>query len=283
MEGEEGEGLEVRVRTILVGLDGSGHSREALRAAARIARALEAELTGLFVEEEEWHGIGALGTSRMITGYTGRSRPIGGGEMSGELRAAARRVALMLESVSRSLELRSNFRVERGRAASVLLGASGEVDLITLGHMGWSPARSRRLGTTTRLLIEESEKPILLLRRGAPVARQLLVVHDGSASADRALALALGIAQGGGLPMRVVAERTAGEGDSSTKIRRLLAARGLGEIGLLEVSGLTRLALSELVSRRTGTLVVAPRSARLFQPDRIERTLTIMPAPLLLV
>ncbi|MGD9028912.1 MAG: universal stress protein, partial [Anaerolineae bacterium] len=42
---------ELTIRRILIALDASSHSIAALRAAARLASSLEAELHGLFVED----------------------------------------------------------------------------------------------------------------------------------------------------------------------------------------------------------------------------------------
>jgi nucleotide-binding universal stress UspA family protein len=50
----------ILLRRILVAIDTSGHSREALEAAATLARLTEAQIHGLFVQEEQWGRIGNL-------------------------------------------------------------------------------------------------------------------------------------------------------------------------------------------------------------------------------
>jgi len=164
------------VRRILVGLDGSVTSREALEVAARLAQVLEAELEGLFVEEEAWHRVGRAGGwagVQLIGAYTGTARSLEGGRLGQELRSMARRMARHLEELSIRTSLRSRFRVERGRPETVLLAAATEVDLVTVGRVGRSRGRVGRLGTTARTLVEGSTVPLLLLPEGTAAGLRL--------------------------------------------------------------------------------------------------------------
>jgi nucleotide-binding universal stress UspA family protein len=266
----------VHVRRILIGLDGSAHSRRALEAAVELARVLEAEVEGLFVEEDSWHRPGLSGGGRVVGAYTGTVRTLEPGELGRELGAAARRLARLVEEAGGRLRLTSSFRVERGRPDAVILGAAGSVDLITVGCVGRAPGKAGRLGRTARALIERSDRPVLLLGAGADLGRRIVLVHESGETSERAFALSLQLAGRWGVPLEVLtAEQSA--------LHRAAASDDREGVRVHRVDALTPEALVRLVGPRSGTLVVVSRGSRLLAASDTESTILRLRSPLLLV
>ena len=297
------------VRRILVGLDGSLPSREALVAAALLAQVLEAELEGLFVEEEAWHRVGGvrgmgiatgLATeagpatmgARLIGAYTGTARPMESEGLGRELRSLARKMALHLEEVSARASLRSRFRVERGRPEAVILLAAADADLVTVGRVGRSHGRAGRLGTTARTLVEKSDTPVLLLPQGARLGGRVVVIPDGvragghlSPGPVSSLELGAQLARSWEAPLLVILPRrqgagsASGEGGVSREERRMLEIRGrLDQMGVEDaalhlVSSLNPATLGRLLGTDEGTMVVVERGSPLVAGERLEGTL----------
>lgn len=266
----------VHVRRILIGLDGSAHSRRALEAAVELARVFEAEVEGLFVEEDSWHRPGLSGGGRVVGAYTGTVRTLEPGELGRELGAAARRLARLVEEAGGRLRLTSSFRVERGRPDAVILGAAGSVDLIAVGCVGRAPGKAGRLGRTARALIESSDRPVLLLGAGAQLGRRIVLVHEAGETSDRALSLALQLAGRWGVTLELLtAEPSA--------LRGATASDGEDGVRVHRVDAITPGALIRHVGPRTGTLVVVSRSGRLLAESDAEATILRLQSPLLLV
>src|SRR5699024_5181335 len=72
----EDEEQVILFRRILVAVDTSAHSRAALEAAADLAQATEAHLSGIFVEEEHWNRVGRLPSGSSVNVLTGRSETL---------------------------------------------------------------------------------------------------------------------------------------------------------------------------------------------------------------
>jgi nucleotide-binding universal stress UspA family protein len=180
-----------RIRRVVVGLDGSRRSRTLLAAAARLAHHLEAQLEGVYVEEEQWLRTGPTGTIRIVGSYTGAVRAFESADLDREIRSTSRRLAGLLEEMGRKLQLESTFRKERGRPEEVLLRAASNAELITLGVVGHTPGGVFRIGSTARALAEQSETPLLLLPDGGRISPLVLLVEGSDVDPARSFARAL--------------------------------------------------------------------------------------------
>lgn len=176
------------VRRILVALDASPHSLAALRAAAELASDLDAELVGIFVEDINLLRLSDLPLAREMTIYTTSSRRLNRQDIERQLRTQARMAQRALEEIARRRQVRWTFRVAQGVIASELLAAAEETDIILLGKSGWS--HGRRLGSTTRVIVTQATKQILILQEGAYLGLPVGVIYDGSPKALKALVAA---------------------------------------------------------------------------------------------
>lgn len=263
------------VRRILVALDASRASEDALSAAAALAERLGAELTGLFVEDVNLLRLAGLPFVRQIRLSAGAWQPLEPGVLEEQLRAMAARAREALAQAAGLHRITWSFRVARGGVSMEVLAAAGKADLLVLGVAG------HRLtgGPGETALTAASRAPIsvLVLSRGAKMGRPLLVVQDGSPGAERALAVAHHLEEAMGEMTVLVAAPTREEADTAAAgLRERLGRRDLrvvwiGGAGLSEV----------LESALPGALLVVGAESAVLEGDA-ERLLAQARCPVLL-
>ncbi len=190
------------IRRILVALDASGASLAALDAAARLAVQMEAELLGLFVEDVNLLRLAGLPFAREVGLTLAHARPLASADMERALRAQALRAQQALEQAAARLSVRCSFRVVRGQVTEELLAAAEDADLVAIGLSRQTISRARP-GTTAAAMAAGTTRPTLMLPRGAAVRPPVMVIYIGSAAGERALALAMLLAQAEQWPLTV--------------------------------------------------------------------------------
>ncbi|RPI32848.1 MAG: universal stress protein [Chloroflexota bacterium] len=169
---------EKAIRRILVALDASPHSLAALRAAAELASRLDAEIIGVFVEDIRLLRVAESPLARQVTSYSRTMHAFDTRQIERELRAQAERARRTMALLAARARLRSSFQVARGEIAAELLRYAAEADMIFLGRTGWSG--KRQLGSTTRIIIDQSPRQTMILGQVARLGLQLGLVYDGS-------------------------------------------------------------------------------------------------------
>lgn len=187
----------LHVRRILVALDASADSLAGLDAAVRLAAELGAEVLGLFVEDVDLLRVARLEVSRRVVPLSGDARELEPGELERHLRAQSRRARQELQASADRFRVPWSFRTSRGRVARELVTAAREVDLVTVGATGSSPRRAP--GSTVVALLSESDRPVLVLRRDAPLGPAIHVLHDGTEAGWEAVRTAAGFCREGAL------------------------------------------------------------------------------------
>jgi nucleotide-binding universal stress UspA family protein len=272
-----------RVRRILVALDASRNSLDALRAAAGLAARLGAELTGLFVEDVNLLRLAGLPFARQLSVSGGEGRPVERNAVEAELRALAARARESLEAAAAPQHISWSFRVVRGQVAVEVVTAASASDLLVVGWAGHRVAGSPGPGGTARAVATRAPTSVLILTRHGEVERRLLVAFDGSEPSHRALSLAARLEEAGAgtitlllaAPGREAAERLAEE----ARLRLGLAAAPPGRwIGGARLSDLMR-AVRDL----DALLVLGAESALLGGAEGLERLLDRVACPVLLV
>ena len=178
---------------ILVALDASPHSQAALRAAARLAAAMHAELHGLFVEDVTLLHLCNSPFCREVGLRTAVVRQLESHTVERQLRVLAAEMRRSLARVAGEAQVRWSFQVARGAVEQELLAAAEHAAVLSLGRAGWMAGA--RLGSTTRTMVQRTLRPLLILGNRDGVIHPLTVLYDGAASADRALTLAVRLAQ----------------------------------------------------------------------------------------
>jgi len=178
---------------IVVALDASPQSQVALRAAARLAAAMQAELQGLFVEDTNLFLLCSGPFCREVGLRTATVRQLESHMIERQLRVLAAEMRRSLARVASEAQVRWSFQVTRGAVEQELLTAAEHALLLSLGRTGW--LAGKRLGSTTRGIVKRTQRPLLILGSHDRLTHPLTVLYNGSASADRALALAARLAQ----------------------------------------------------------------------------------------
>lgn len=183
------------LKRILVALDASRASLDALSAAAVLAGRLGAELGGLFVEDENLLRLEGHPFARQMRLPSGDWGPLERGAIEADLRALAARAREALEEAAAPRRLSWSFRVARGRVSLEVIAAAGDADLLVLGASGHRLTRGP--GDTARAAAARAPVSVLLLTRGAKVGAPILAAYDGSPAGDRALEVAASLAGAG--------------------------------------------------------------------------------------
>lgn len=182
-------------RRILVGLDASRLSSEVQKAAAKIASFLRAELDGLFVEDINLIHLAQLPFTEEIRALTNKPAPLDAENIQKRLKTQATLLRYELEQIAVDSNLEWTFRVVRGLVTQELLQAAQGADLLILGRFSRPKSSQKRIGSTALTAVRQAAGPVLIVTPEIDFFRPVLLLYDGSAAADRALHLAIALAQ----------------------------------------------------------------------------------------
>jgi nucleotide-binding universal stress UspA family protein len=268
------------LRRILVALDASPHSRAALDAAVRLAAAFEAEVEGLFVEDETLLRASQLPFAEEVRSYTVPPKRLSDDRMQRQLRHQAKYAEHALRQTAEREEVPYDFRTVQGDVTRELLRAAAEVDLLVLGKTSTESSR-RRLGSTCRTLLADASSPVLVLRRPVPPQKPLLLYYDGSVPAEAALALATRLVRHGSAPTLDVLLPAHDEAEADRLDEQVRARPDVP----LRVHRLTRAEGRRLsaFARKDGGLVILPSCCPSLEDTSLKQFLYEMDRPLLVV
>lgn len=138
---------------IIVGVDGSDHSKEALREAARLAQALDAPLEVIAC----WQDPALYATSY---GYVPELDPEA-------FQADARHMLqeTLQEVFGETRPARLSTRLLRGRAAELLVEESRNARMLVVGARGVGGVLGMILGSVSSALVSHAHCPVLVVRR----------------------------------------------------------------------------------------------------------------------
>ncbi|HKW94047.1 MAG TPA: universal stress protein [Methylomirabilota bacterium] len=192
------------LRTILIGLDSSAYSLNAIELGIGWAKRRRATLIGLAVVDEP-----GLTAPEPI--------PLGAGHFKHELNRARvakarREVRIRLDAfAARCRRAKVECRVLRGAGVpyAQILDQAQRVDLVMLGQQTYfSPAAGAEGGDTLRRVVEHASRPVVVvpdpLRQGPAV----VLAYDGSVPAGRALYAFVASGLGAGLRVHVLSVRS---------------------------------------------------------------------------
>lgn len=147
---------------ILVALDSTSDNRSAMRAAVELAARLQAELSGLFLEDTNLLRLADLPFAREIRPWSAQERPLTERDLLLSLRALATRTQMELARMAGKAKVRWSFRIERGPRLQLLMQASGSSDVLLVGEprhiakVGASDARRLRRQSMVYLVYADS-------------------------------------------------------------------------------------------------------------------------------
>ena len=176
-----------RQERIIVALEPSPHGLAALEAAAEMASRLHAELIGVYVEDIDLLRMAGLPFSREFTLSATRGRDVDTATMERTFRGQASRLRQAFETATRRVNVASSFRVHRGSVSKELLSLGEDADMLIVGKAAAARTKRVRCGSTTRAVVGGYKKAVVVMQRGVAFGRPVVVVFDGSESAERAL------------------------------------------------------------------------------------------------
>ena len=188
------------LRRILVALDASERSEDALDEAARLAAALQAELVGLFIEDTELLQAAELPVTRIVSHQTPSPGALDAAMMQRALRiwAAASREALA--AAASRWHVRWSYQITRGALAERLLAEATEHDVLAFTSAGL--LRRALAGADAPPDAGRRAVSLYLARRRSLPGRPVVVLYQ---SAEEALAVGRALAKRGGGALVVLA------------------------------------------------------------------------------
>jgi hypothetical protein len=187
---------ELALQRVLVAIEPPNLNVQPLAAVFELARSLQLELAGLFVEDLDLLRLAALPITREVGAVSGVVRAIEVIDVERALRAQAEQVRRALSSLAAELDVPWSFRVERGELLQRVLAQLSE----TVAAVFASAPRNVQTGTGARS------------GAGTAPTRQVLAILDPTPAGSRAVSLArhLSLAQGATLAVAIVTTETAG-------------------------------------------------------------------------
>ncbi|MCR9295198.1 MAG: universal stress protein [bacterium] len=245
---------------ILVAIDNSPRGRAAMQAALRLAVQSQAELQGLFVEDEDLLRLASLPCTREIDLASASSHQPQANSMERALRLAAKEAEQAFEAALKNSKLNWAFRVLRGNLAETPLAAASGYDLLVIGQRGRAPTAwaSHYLRKLTA-----SEGPVVVL-------------FDGSHAAMRAIELGCQLARPFPIRILVLADDDAA-GNQKECLRWLAIAGQNAEFVQITSNGL----LAYFRLQRPAALL-ANRDSKLLTSAQLSRLVNEIDSPLIL-
>jgi nucleotide-binding universal stress UspA family protein len=203
------------IRRILVALDATSGSLEALEEAAALASRMEAELVGMFVEDIGLLSLASLPFAREVSPLGSAARTLDVATVEKELKLQAAQARRALAETAERLHLRWEFLVARGKVDVEILAATARADMVALAKSRAGGGRPR-LGQVSRAVALSMPCSVLLATPDPrPHRRRVAVVFGAGPASEAALRFAIRLATGNGCPLSVLVPAAVGETEAA--------------------------------------------------------------------
>jgi len=173
--------------TLLLG--GGETTRSALELLTQLSWNRSIEAMGIFIEDSNLLRLAQMPFSRELCRVTHVEAPLEKADIERQLRIQARSAKLAFENAAAQAGISHSFLTRRGGVDSLLQQAAQEMDLMILG-----PARRLR----------QLSEPVSLTAIAHQSRQPVVVLYDGSDSAERALMTAKQLAEAGNRQLTVL-------------------------------------------------------------------------------
>jgi len=273
-----------RIQRILLALDTSCGDADCLLIAVELAARLEAELVGLFVEDQNLIRIASLPFVRPVSPLTAMPTELTLDTAERELKSFASRAERHLASAAEQRRVKWTFRVVRGQVAQEVAAASEANDLVAVAETAPRALALASMGRMVREAVGRAGRPLLLLRPGVKTEGPIVVVYDGTPSTDEALDIALHLLIGIDAALEVfLAGETA---ERARELTQTLRERSAGRGTTLRIHRFpsTEFAVLRraLVGMNAGLLLMAAESPVL-AGHSVDEVTRAVPCPVLLL
>jgi len=229
---DPGKRLQVRITVMFGNTDAD---RSALEMLGLLTAETPSEILGLFMEDSELLSLADLPVAREYCCLTQVERQLNSADLQRQLRIQARSAQQALAAIAERIGFSWSFQTVRGSLAGLLESAAQDMDLLLLAAARRSLPVPGHFASKT--LIRPSRQPVS-------------VIFDGSAVAQRALAVALRIVRAGEQSLNVFLVATNAADFSSLRTQSTALA------------GPVALAFHELVNPGFGDILEAVRRER---------------------
>ncbi len=165
-----------KVRRIVMALDTASSALPAIEAAAGLALGLDAELAGLFIEDERLLRFAGLPFARELGTASARARPLAPESVERALRAQAEQLRRLLAQTAERLSLVWTLEVVRGEVLRSVLERASASDLLVLGRPDYALPRAHHRARPTERFPALAARPVAVVFDGSPTALRALVV-----------------------------------------------------------------------------------------------------------
>lgn len=228
------------VGRILMAVDASVQSYDALEAAAEFAAHLQAHLMALFVEDINLFKLAELPFAKELDRASGVMRPLNPDVVMRALQADAQKFEKRLSEESTKRRISVSMQVVRGHYAAAALEMADKSDIVFLHDV----ARLSYGVTRAKAQPGPSKQPIW-------------VFYDGSKKTERGLTLALSLCQKSGADLKLVLPRGAGDKKLKARLADRLQAYSVRRCQFLSLSDSVGLASAAQLSG--GSVLILPR------------------------
>lgn len=269
---------------ILVALDASTSSLDALHTAVELAARFNARVQGLFVEDINLLRLAGLPFAREVSFLSSALYTLKSPEMESQLRAQAARIRSALARAANRAGVDWAFRTVRGAVGAEVLAAGADSDLVILGKIGRSLPGPRPSGSTVRTLVTRRRGMTLVMQTrfewtGIPVA----AVYDGTEAAGKTLATAAALARSTEAPLRIfIVGNTADADRLRGGAEQQLREQGIAAVFIRLVIP-TPTQLAERIHRETAGPVVIPCTEDWFSGEKLCGLVDEIVNPVLLI
>ena len=271
------------VRRIIVALDATTSSTPTVDAAAHMAARLQADLAGLFVEQQELLDLEDHAGARLLSLPGGQGGPAESGRIERELRSMALKARREFERASRRWRLRVSFDVTRGRLEPAVVDKTAIDDLVVVSSRGRRLTRAVRLPSSGAKLGASLDRSVLFLTRGVAPIRSVVVLYDDSRQAASALGAARRLAETDGimLTVLVVGDRREDAAQMVQSVEAQVPPNARVHVHRIADDSAPRIARA--VQSVHGDLFIVGRDTDISNVDDIQGFLSEMGCPILVV
>jgi hypothetical protein len=247
-------------RRLLLDLRPGGIDRVALRIATDLARLMDVEVLGVFVEDQSVIGAANLPFTRELRLLTKDWRPVTSQSLASELESAAEQARALLIRESAAAGIHCRFEVRRGDLATTVVSLCNFHDIIVVPEPGNAMDLLTGIAGRVRQAALSSDATVLLLpaRPSRSVVGPVIAIVVGAT--DPALAIAAGLAASAQQGLVVM---TAGDDpEMMDSVRSAAASAGLPRqrVELLSLSGQTVQSAVQALGGRRGRFLIMSRN-----------------------
>ena len=168
------------VKRILVSLDSSLHSYAALHIAVEIAHHYEAEIEGVFIKDITLLDLAELPFRQEVGEYSAIVREISIDGISSGINVQSRWIIRAFHKCVHQTNLKTNFKILRGKVLETIKQESEKCDLLILGKSGTNTLRREKLGSTAKAIINKQQKSLLLAEKENRLGYPMILFYDDS-------------------------------------------------------------------------------------------------------